>query len=183
MNKTIYLTLFLIIPLTSFGQLAESLKKMQNDKNIEFKKYEPLLFKATSYIFNNPANPRSTEFIAAAKIVSFWMNKDIGMGIPLGGEFYKSLTNKQNQQFLYTVAMINYGLDQKVNKNRILKCLPIEGKKYSEQEDVKEVQLGGAKILLEYIGNRKNNIPMNSKTKKYYKAYKKGNLKEKLKQK
>ena len=55
------------------------------------------------------------------------------MHIPTFGNFFSTLTNKNQQQFLYTVAMINYGLNQK----RILKCAKIEGQKYSEQRDVR----------------------------------------------
>lgn len=178
MTKRLHLILLMILPITMFGQLSESLGEMKADKNPEFEKYEPLLFKATEYIFDNPVNVKSKEFISAAQIVGFWMNKDIGMGIPTFGKFFTSLTNQNKQQFLYTVAMINYGLDQKTNHNRILTCKKIDGQKYSEQEDVKEVQLGGAKILLEYIGNKNNNVPINSKTKKYVKANKKGKLDE-----
>tara|TARA_R110002073_G_scaffold139232_1_gene289224 strand:+ start:4402 stop:4950 length:549 start_codon:yes stop_codon:yes gene_type:complete len=178
MSKKLHLILLLILPIAVFGQLSESLKEMKEDKNLEFEKYQPLLYKATEYIFDNPVNANSKEFISATQIVGFWMNKDIGMGIPTFGKFFTALTNENKQQFLYTAAMINYGLDQKINHNRILKCKPKEGQKYSEQEDVREVQLSGAKILLEYIGNKKNNTPINSKTNKYVKAYKKGKLNE-----
>ncbi len=176
MKKIICLTLLLALPLTSFGQLSELLQEMKSDKNPTYETYEPLVFKATNYIFSNPVNPKSKEFIAATKIVGFWMNKDTGVGIPTFGNFFTSLTNKDKQQFLYTVAMIHYGLDQKINQNKILKCIPVKGQKYSEQADVKEVQLEGAKILLDYIGNKKNNVTMTSKTKKYYKAHQKSKL-------
>ncbi|UZO80945.1 hypothetical protein NBT05_00320 [Aquimarina sp. ERC-38] len=176
MIKKLHLILLLILPITMFGQLSEALDEIRADKNAEYEKYEPLLFEATEYIFDNPVNVKSKEFISATQIVGFWMNKDTGMGIPTFGNFFTSLTNENKQQFLYTVAMINYGLDQKINRKRILTCKKIDGQKFSEQEDVREVQLGGAKILLEYIINKKNNVPINSKTKKYVKAYKKGNL-------
>lgn len=176
MIKKLSLILLLTLPTIMFGQLSKSLEEMKADKNVEYKKYEPLLFKATEYIFDNPVNTQSKEFISATQIVGFWMNKDTGMGIPTFGNFFTSLTNKNKQQFLYTVAMINYGLNQKIKNNRILTCKKIDGQKYSEQEDVREVQLGGAKILLEYIGNKNNNVPINSQTKKYIKAYKKGKL-------
>ena len=135
-----------------------------------------MLEESTKETLKQRTTLQSKEFISATQIVGFWMNKDIGMRIPTFGFFFNSLTNENNQQFLYTVAMINYVLDQKINHDRILECKPKEGVKYSELEDVKEVQLGGAKILLEYIGNNKNNVPINFKTKKYVKAYKEGNL-------
>ena len=167
-------------PSSSNELFSVSLAKMQKDENPEYVNYENLIFDASSYIFSNPVYPNGTEFRAAAQIVGFWMNKDTGMNLPTFGDFFTSLTNKNQQQFLYTVAMINYGLDQKINHDRILKCVKIEGQKFSEQEDVKEVQLGGAQILLEFIGNEKNNVPMTSKTKKYFKAHQKNRLNEKL---
>jgi hypothetical protein len=61
------------------------------------------------------------------------MNKDTGMYISTFGNFFSRLTNKNQEQFLCIVVMINYGLNQK----RILKCAKIEGQKYSEQRDVR----------------------------------------------
>ncbi|WP_203293565.1 energy transducer TonB [Luteirhabdus pelagi] len=167
-------------PSSSNELFSVSLAKMQEDEYPTYEDYENLIFDASQYIFSNPVYPNGNEFKSATQIVGFWMNKETGMGIPTFGKFYDALTNENKQQFLYAVAMINYGLDQKINHNRILECKPKDGQKYSEQEDVKEVQLGGAKILLEFIGNKENNVPMNSKTKKFYKAYKKGMLEEQL---
>jgi hypothetical protein len=167
-------------PSSSNELFSVSLAKMKEDENPEYVDYENLIFDASQYIFSNPVYPNGTEFKSATQIVGFWMNKDIGMGIPTFGKFYDALTNDNKQQFLYAVAMINYGLDQKINHNRILECKPKDGQKYSQQEDVKEVQLGGANILLEFIGNKENNVPMTSKTKKFYKSYEKGELEEQL---
>ena len=178
MKKKIYLILLFIIPFLSFGQFSESLKEMELDKNADFKKYQSLVFDATNFILKNPVDVKSKEFISATRIMEFWMNKETGMRIPTFGNFFSSLTNKNKQQFLYTVAMINYVLDQKINHQRILKCIKIKGQKYKEQEDVREVQLEGGRILLKYIGNRKNHVPMNSKTRRYWKAYKKNQLNE-----
>jgi len=149
----------------------ESLSKMTADENPKYAKYESLLFDATEFILSGPIYPNGSEFQAANKIVGFWKNKDTGLNIPIGSDFYNALTNKNQQQYLYMISMINYSLNQKINHDRILSCKPISGQKYSEQEDVKEVQLEGSKILLEFIGNEKNNVPMSSKSKKYYKAY------------
>lgn len=176
MNKKLHLALILILPFAVFAQLSESLNDMKGDENPEYEKYEPLLYKATSYIFDNPTNIESEEFISATQIAGFWMNKDTEMGTPTFGNFFTVLSNENKQQFLYTVAMMHYQLDQKINYDRVLKCKPMKGQKYSEQEDVKEVQLGGAKILLEYIGDKNNNVPINAKTRKYAKAYRKGKL-------
>jgi len=158
----------------------ESLSRLMADNNPEYSRYENLLFDATEYILSGPIYPKGSEFQAANKIVGFWKNKDTGLNIPIGSDFYNALTNKNQQQYLYMISMMNYSLNQKLNYNKILACKPISGQKYSEQEDVREVQLGGAKILLEFIGDEKNNVPMASKTKKFYKAYEKGELKDKL---
>jgi hypothetical protein len=180
MIKKHYLILLLFLPVISNAQFTDALNELKTEENPEYAKYERLVYDVTQYIFSNPVNVKSKEFLSATKIVGFWMNEATDLSIPTFGDFFTSLTNKNQQQFLYTVAMINYGLDQKINHGRILKCVKIEGKKYSEQEDVREVQMGGAKILLEYIGDRKNNVPINRKTKKYLKAYNQGELETKL---
>ncbi|SDI63549.1 hypothetical protein [Winogradskyella thalassocola] len=98
-------------PSSSNELFSVSLAKMKEDENPEYKDYENLIFDASQYIFSNPVYPNGTEFKSAAQIVGFWMNRDIGMGIPTFGKFYDALTNENKQQFLYAVAMINYGLD------------------------------------------------------------------------
>ena len=176
MNKKLYLILVLLLPTITLAQFTEAYSNMTSDKELDFKNYEKIVLDATTFIFSKPINPKSKEFISATKIVGFWMNNDTGMNIPTFGNFYTSLTNVNQQQFLYSVAMINYELDQKINHTRILKCVKIDGQIYSNQDEVKEVQLEGAKILLEYAGNKNNNVPLNSDTKKYLKAFKKNKL-------
>ncbi|MEM6721776.1 MAG: hypothetical protein AAF611_20780 [Bacteroidota bacterium] len=165
-------------PSSSEELLSESLAKMKADENATYEKYENLLFDASQYIFALPVFEEGIECNAAFDIVRFWMNKDTETAIPLGGKFYESLTN--NQKFLYVAAVLKYQLGQKKNEGRLLACKPIEGQVYKEQEDVKEVQLEAAKILLNYIADKENNVPMKSKTKKFYKAMKRGKLAEKL---
>ncbi|AXO79233.1 hypothetical protein DZC78_02170 [Olleya aquimaris] len=167
-------------PSSSNELFSVSLAKMKEVKNPKYEDYENLIFDASQYIFSNPIYPSGTEFKAATEIIDSWLDVQTDMNLPTFGSFYESLDQRINQKFLYIVAMMNYQLNQKINFNRVLKCKKITGQKYSEQEDVKEVQLGGAKILLEFIGDEKNNVPMTSKTKKFYKAYEKGKLEEKL---
>ena len=167
-------------PSTSKELFSESLAKMQKDENPEYKNYEYMIFDATQYIFSNPIYPDGKEFAAATQIVDTWLDVPTDMNLPTFGNFYDSLDQKINQKFLYIVAMVNYQLNQKINFNRVLKCEKTEGQRYSEQDDVREVQLEGAKILLEFMGNEKNNAPMTSKTKKYYKAYEKNKLEKEI---
>lgn len=168
--------LLLIGPVLSFAQLSERLEEMTNKENAIYKEYEPLLYEATQYVFSHPVNVQSEEFVSAIQIVVFWMNRVDELSIPAFGNFFMALTNDNKQQFMYVVAMTHYLLDQKIKNNRILTCKPVDGEKYSEQEDVKETQLGGAKILLKYMGDEKNNIPMSDATQKYYQAFLKNEL-------
>jgi|GEM_PF-2515307 len=167
-------------PSSSQVAFSESLEKMEKNGIPDRKDFEDLIFDASQYIFSIPVYYNGTEFQSASQIIEYWMDQDMGMSIPAFGDFYKSLTNTKQQQFLYAVAMIYYSLDQKINNDRILDCKPLGGKKYSKQEDVREVQLGGAKILLEFMGNVNNNVPMTLKTKKYYQAFRNGKLEKKL---
>ncbi len=165
-------------PSSSKELLSESLAKMKSDKNPTYEKYEALLFDAVQYAFALPVFEEGRECNAAFDIVRFWMDKDTETAIPINDKFYKTLT--KNQKFLYVAAVLKHQLEQKIYEGRLLACKPIEGEIYKEQEDVKEVQLEAAKILLTYMSDKENNVPMKSKTKKFYKALKKGKLKEKL---
>lgn len=171
---------YFTFPSSSNELLSVSLEKMLKKNNQKYEDYENLIFDASRYIFSNPVYPNGTEFRAALGIIDFWKDKDTGLNIPIFGNLYSALPEKGPHRYFYMVAMMEYILTEKLEKNRILKCVKIEGQEYRNQEDVKEVQLGGAKILLSFIGNEKNNLPMNSQTKKFFKAFEKGNLEDKL---
>ncbi|WP_298518391.1 hypothetical protein [uncultured Kordia sp.] len=167
-------------PTSSKELLSESFAKMKDDKDASYEKYELLLFDATQYIFALPVFEKGRECNAAFNIVRFWMNKETETAIPLGGKFYESLTS--NQKFLYVAAVLKYQLEQKHYEGRLVSCNPKrEGLSKEElRKEIKEVQLEAAKIMLTYMSDEKNNVPMKSKTKKFYRAMKKGKLKEKL---
>lgn len=176
-QKTILL-LITAFPLFLQSQLSNSLAEMTVNKDADFTNYEQLLYEATEYIFDSSVNFKSKEYVSACKIVDFWKNEDTGINVPLGGDFYNSLNPKSNQRYFYMIAITNHILNQKLNHNRFLKCVKIEGQNFSEQDDVREVQLEGARIFLDYASNEKNKIQLNSKSKKFLKAHKKGKLED-----
>ncbi|WP_222982500.1 hypothetical protein [Flagellimonas meishanensis] len=151
---------------------------MKSDPEPNFASYEQLFFDATEYIFDNPVNFKSEEFVSACRIVDFWKNEDTGINVPIFGGFYDSLNPKSNQRYFYMIAITNYILNEKLNNDRYLKNMKIEGQKYSEQDDVRESQIGGAKIFLDYVSNQKNGLSLSSKAKKFLKAHEKGELEE-----
>jgi len=178
--QKLLLILLLIFPILLTAQFETEYKKLEAFKNPNIEDYEQLVFDSTQYLLNNPIDQKSADFVSACKIVTFWMQQDTGYGMPLGGNFYYKLTNTYNQQYFYAVSIVNYLLDQKINHQRILKCLPIKGQKYRVQEDVKEVRLKAAELFLDFAKNRKNNLKLNARTKKYLHYHKKGKLSEKF---
>jgi len=174
--RKILILILLTVPLLGFGQLAKSLAQMEADKEANYSEYEQLFYDATEYIFSNPMNFKSKEFVSACKIVDLWKNKDTGINVPIFGGFYNKLEQKSNLRYFYMIAITNYILSEKINNNRILKCVKIDGQKYSEQEDVKEVQLEGAKIFLAYVANNENGLAINKNAETYLKAFKKEEL-------
>lgn len=178
--QKLLLILVFLFPIIAMAQFETAYKKLEAFKNPKIEDYEKLVFDATEYLLNNPINKKSADFVSACKIVTFWMKQDSGYGMPLGGNFYYKLTNTDNQQYFYAVSIVNYLLDQKINHQRILKCLPIEGQKYRSQEDVKEVRLNAAELFLDFAKTRKNNLKLNTRSKKYLQYHKKGKLSEKF---
>lgn len=180
MRKIILLLSMILVPAISSAQFQKAFEEMASDGKAEYKNYEDLVFDASTYIFNNPVDQGSANFVYATQIVGFWLDKDTGINIPAFGNFFESLGNENHQQFLYAIAMVHYGLDMKINHNRVLSAKKQKGKKYNEQEDVREVQLEGAKILLGYIGKESNNVPVPAKAREYLEAYKNNELEIKL---
>ncbi|MEM9822865.1 MAG: hypothetical protein AAF985_17430 [Bacteroidota bacterium] len=178
MQKNLILLFLTTLPFLCHSQLSGALALMKVDTNPEFDQYEKLLFDATEFIFDNPKDFRSKEFLSACKIVDFWKNKDTGINVPVFGDFYNSLNPKTNHQYFYMIAVMNYILNEKINKGRLLENIKIDDQTYSEQEDVRESQLEGAKIFLDYAANKKNNIMLEPSSKKFVRAHKKGKLEE-----
>ena len=177
MKKNIILIICLF-PLLGFSLFQKKFKEMNTVQNPNFEDYGELLFEATSYIFSHPANPKSKDFMYAIQIAKFWMNKDTKFGMPIFGDFYNKLKNENNEQFFYTIGMMHYNLIQKIEKNRLIKLVKVEGVKFSDLPEVMEVQYRGAEILLNYAENAENNLPLNKESQNYLIAYKNGNLKE-----
>ncbi len=149
---------------------------MNKIENPNYPEFEQLLYSATKYIFTNPANPKSEDYYFATKIAGFWMNKDTGYSMPTFGKFFESLKTEKGQTFLNTASMMYYQLIQKIEHNRTIVFERLEGVPFSELKDVREVQLEGAKIFLDYAKVKSNNLALNSKTKKFLKAYNKREL-------
>lgn len=176
--STKFLPLIIFITFTNLtnSQISQGYERMVSDNDPNFKDYELLMYEASEYLLTNPINPKSNDFQKSIKIIDFWKNKDTGVNIPILGKFYTALPEEGPHRYFYMIAMINHVLSEKLNNSRILKCVKIDGKKYSEQKDVKEVQIEGAKIFLNYAKDKKNGIILDSEAKKYLKAYKNGKL-------
>ncbi|GEC78302.1 hypothetical protein B0A61_07580 [Flavobacterium aquatile LMG 4008 = ATCC 11947] len=153
---------------------------MEQIENPSFSDYDELVYEATTYIFSNPVNSKSEEFLYAVKIAQFWMNRDTEFGMPIFGVFHTKLTKENNQKFFYVIAMMHYNLIQKIEKNRVIKFVKVEGVKFSDLPEVQEVQYEGAKILLNYAKQKDNNFPLNSDMQVYIEANENGTLKEVL---
>ena len=174
--KKIIIIIICLISSLGFSQFKDKYKEMDRIENPKFENFDKLVFDATSYIFSNPVNLKSEDFFYAVKIAQFWMNRDTEFGMPIFGDLYNKLTNVNNEQFFYTLSMMHYNLIQKIKKNRIIKFVKVEGIKFSELPEVREVQYEGAKIFLGYAEKIENNLPLN----KDVQIYIDGNKNEKL---
>ncbi len=170
--KKYWLFLFIFcLPLYSVGQDMVNLQKhIVKAKNPVFNDdFELALQMASKFIIENHHQRGSNEYRAAEFIVKYWMDKEKWFGIPIGTSFHESLKTDKNLTFLNVVASINYILNQKIQHQRFLKCLPIKGKNYSKQEDCREVQLNAAKTVLKYCVDNKITVPKEAQ--KYLDAY------------
>jgi len=164
---------FLIITsIDTYAQIPTDFKTEADSLLSKTEKYETLVYNASTYILSRPVDEKSAGFISESKVVKSWLEGKNGYGIPLGGRFYHSLSNTHHQQYLYSVAIANYMLDQKLNYNRVLNCSITDNQLYREQEDVKEVRYQAAVLFLEYVKKSKNKVKLRNVTKKFLKSYK-----------
>lgn len=177
LHKSLKSIVFFFLIITSsytYAQIPSEFKTEQDSTLTKMEKYETSVYIASKSILSKPIVEKSAEFISDSKIVKSWLEGKNGFGIPLGGRFYHTLSNTNHQQYLYSVAIANYMLDQKLNHNRVLNCSITDNQIYREQVDVKEVRYQAAILFLEYVKNSKNNIKIRNVTKKFLKSYKKG---------
>lgn len=174
--KKVLILLLITIPTFMNAQFKSKYEEMSAVSNPNFKDYDKSVYEATKYIFSNPVNNKSEEFFYAVKIAQFWMNKDTEFPLPTFGKFFSTLDKDKGENFFYTISLMHYNLIQKIDHNRLLKCSPIEGKKYFELPEVREIQLEAAKIFLNYAENGNNNLKLNRNLKLYSTALKEGKL-------
>lgn len=174
--KKIIILLLIAIPTLLNAQFKTKYENMSKIQNPNFKDYDKSVYEATKYIFSNPINNKSEEFFYAVKIAQFWMNKDTEFPLPTFGKFFSKLTKDNGETFFYTISLMHYNLVQKIDHNRLLKCSPIEGKKFSELDEVREIQLEAAKIFLSYAENKNNNLKLTETLEMYSGALKEGKL-------
>jgi hypothetical protein len=171
-----YFVLFFLIgfSMVSVGQeLVNVHKNLIKAKNPAFVEEQELgLFLASKLILENHHLRGSREYVAAERIVRYWLDKEKWFKIPMESTFHQSLSTDATVTFIHQVASINYILNQKINQNRFLKCT--EGKNKKER---KEVQLAAAKTVLKYSFD--NQIALPNETQKFVEAYQNNTL-EKL---
>lgn len=176
--KKIMLLVAMLLPILGFSQFKSDFNAMEKVERPDFEQYDELVYEATSYIFSNPVNPKSEDFFYAVKIAQFWMNKDTGFGMPIFGDFYNKLTKENNQQFFYTLAMMHYNLSQKIESDRVILFNKVEGVKFSDLPEVKEVQYEGARIYLNYASMPENKLLLNQDIQVYLDSNKTGKLRK-----
>ena len=176
--KKIVFILSITFSICGYSQLSLKLENMLEEETPQFSDYEQTLYEATDYIFENPGDLSSTEFRSALKIIDFWKNQDTGINVPIFGTFYESLEPKSNLRYFYMIAITHYILGEKINNKRYLTLEKIPGETYSEQADVREVQLEGAKTLLNYVSNKANKLKINKEAKPYLEAYQNNELED-----
>ncbi len=175
LSKSLNSIIFFFLIISSaytYAQIPADFKTEADSLLSKTEKYETMVYNASMYILSKPVDEKSAEFISESKIVKSWLEGKNGFGIPLGGRFYHSLSNTHHQQYLYSVAIANYMLDQKLNYNRVLNCSITDNQVYRNQEDVKEVRYQAAILFLEYVKNSKNKVKLRNVTKKFLKSYK-----------
>lgn len=176
MKKYLFFLLLMCFSVAASGQDMINLHKhiVKAKKPTYNDDFELALQMASKFILDNHHLRGNQEYRYAVMIVQYWKDKEKWYAIPTGTLFENSLKNDKTLSLVNLAATMNYIINQKLEKKRYLKCLPIKGQKYEQQKDCKEVQLNAAKTVLNYCNTNKIEVP--AETQKYLDAYNKGTL-------
>ena len=133
------------------------------------------ILKAVDYLLTHKHNEKTENYKYALKSMIKWMDGTSKYAIIIGGKLAEDLSNKSLMLNMYMAGMAKYLLTERFENNRYVDIQAQKEKNFMERDAVREIQLNGAKIVLDYIENFAK-IEPSKKIKKAIKAYKKDKL-------
>ena len=178
MKKILLITLLLISTIAYSQDFKELFNRIgEFDKQEQFDKVDDEILIAVNYLLTHPYKEKSEKYFFALKSMITWMNGTANYHIIIGGKIVEDCGNDTLMINMYMASMAKYLLIEHLENDRYIHPVKIEGKKYTDLDEVREIMFEGAKIFMEYLTN-KSEIKISKGLKKTKKKYDKGLLYE-----
>jgi len=151
------LFLILMIALSSFGQSAYDNIKL--DQTEDYKLAESSVLKAANYLFSTKYDKEDLERLYAIEFIMKWMGGTPDYSFEVDENFTKPFVTETDLLGLYMSAIAKFALEHKAQAN-----------------DTKAINLGAAKMVVDYSNKPSNNLKQTGELKKMATALKKGEL-------
>ena len=157
MKNFLVLFLILMIGLTSFGQSAYNDIKLEEAR--DYKLAESSVLKAANYLFATKYDKEDLERLYAIEFIMKWMGGTPDFTFEVDENFTKPFLTETDLLGLYMSAIAKFALEHKAQAN-----------------DTKAINVGAAKMVVNYSSKPSNNLKQTGELKKMATALKKGEL-------
>ena len=157
MKNFLVLFLILMIALTSSGQSAYDNIKLEDAG--DYKLAESSVLKAANYLFSTKYDKEDLERLYAIEFIMRWMGGTPDFTFDVDENFTKPFSTETDLLGLYMSAIAKFALEHK-----------------TQAKDTKAINLGAAKMVVDYSNKPSNNLRQTGELKKMATAMKKGEL-------
>ena len=162
-NPTLSMRYILLLVLLLISGICSFSQSIYNDIRLEstgdYKLAEPYVLKAANYLFTTKYDKDDLERLYAIEFIMKWMGGTPDFTFEVDENFTKPFLSETDLLGLYMSAVAKFALEHKAQAN-----------------DAKTINLGAAKMIVEYSNKPSNNLKQTGELKKMATAFKKGEL-------
>jgi hypothetical protein len=161
--KALIVSLFILSFTYSNAQTLPNFDLIKLEKTADYKPAEPFVLQTTNYLLSTPFKKENTDRNNSLRFISKWMNGTPDYSFTFGDVADKIGKDNYDLIGVYMAALGKYTLENK-----------------AAAKDTKVAKLNAITMLLNYCGNKDNNLKMSKQLKKLAEAKEKGQLDQAL---
>jgi hypothetical protein len=155
-----YFIIILTLIFSSNFLTAQNFENLYNQLNTfdKFEQYDSVdmkIFEVADYLLSNPIQRKqyTKDYFYAVKSLVKWSSHTPSYKILIFGKIVDASDDDPLMKNIYMAAMIKFLMEQRYQYNNYIFPEKQPDVKFSELPDVKETQLGAAKIFFNYLEN------------------------------
>jgi hypothetical protein len=156
-----------------FTELNSKIQKFKTQE--EYDSVDKEILEAINFLLEKPYLDNTENYFYAHKSIIAWMNNTTNYQIQLSGKVFESCDEKSFMRNILMACMAKYLIIEHLEKDRYIHPEKVEGIKYTDLPQVKEITFKGAEFFMEYLKKQDKRL-INKKLRNALKEYDKGKL-------